>query len=119
MAARLSAKATIGRTVLPDDQRGTGWKPEPVDHRDYDHLLRDYLPRIGKPRVAITGPVALKSEDLPVVRDQTTLGSCTGHLARGMLLYSLRQMGPQFRKPGYDLSPLFAYYNGRDLEGSI
>ena len=108
----------VGNRTLPDG-RGLGWVPEPPDHRDYDNLLRDYLPKVGKPRVVITEKVSLKAEDIPVVRDQSQLGSCTGHGVRGILTYKVRQMGPQFRKPGYDLSPLFAYYNGRELEGSI
>jgi C1A family cysteine protease len=104
-------QAKIGGWVLSNGRAG-GWQPEPADHRD--QLFRGF-----KPRKAITERVTLKEEFLPPVRDQGQLGSCTGHGVRGCLLYSLRQKGEVFRKPGYDLSPLFAYYQARVLENSV
>jgi C1A family cysteine protease len=101
----------VGGWVLNNGKAG-GWQPEVSDHRD--QLFRGF-----KPRKAITEPVALKQEFLPPVRDQGQLGSCTGHGVRGCLLYSLRQKGEVFRRAGYDLSPLFAYYQARVLEDSV
>lgn len=103
--------AKYGRWVMKNGKAG-GWAPEPADHRD--QIFKGALPR-----KAITDQVALKDEFLPSIRDQGQLGSCTGHGVRGALMYSLRQKGEVFRKPGYDLSPLFAYYQARALENAV
>jgi C1A family cysteine protease len=103
--------AKIGGWVLPN-RRAAGWLPDVPDHRD--QLFKGL-----KPRKAITEKVALKEEFLPPIGDQGNLGSCTGWAIRACLLYSLRQQGEVFRKPGYGLSALFAYYQARLLDNSV
>src|SRR5215207_1190082 len=104
------AKPNVERWNVGD--KGTGWIPDIPDHRD--QLFRDF-----RPRVAITERVALKDEFLPPIRDQLALGSCVGHSVSSALLYSLRQKGEVFRKPGYGLSPLYCYYRAREYINTI
>lgn len=96
----------MAHLVLPNG-KGHGWKPDTPDYRDK-------LMRGARPRIAVTGPVALKSEYLPAVRDQGQLGSCTGHGVTGGLMYKLRERGR-----AVELSALYAYYQGRVLEASV
>lgn len=93
--------------VLPSG-RGHGWRPDTPSHRDY--LFRDKFTA----RKAITGPVGLQEAFLPAIRDQGTLGSCTGHGVSGCLMYGLRQRG---RKTV--LSARYSYYQGRVIEACV
>jgi C1A family cysteine protease len=97
----------MAHLVLPNSH-GHGWKPDTPDYRDH------YLSTLIKAPKRITGPVALKAEFLPPVRDQGQLGSCTGFGATGALMYKLRE-----RKREVQLSALYAYYQARVVEGSV
>jgi C1A family cysteine protease len=96
----------VSRFLLPNGYYG-GWQPEPPDHRD--QLLKNkFAPRI------IPEVVELNPEFYPDVRDQGALGSCTGQATTGALMYKLRQRDKQ-----HELSPLYAYYRAREMEGTI
>lgn len=105
-------------------QRKYSWKPDKKDHRD---LL------LAEPPVSIT-TILPKSADLrhlcPPIQDQGQLGSCTVHAGVGgafdfLELKELRAKAPITASPEefgqtFQLgSRLFAYYNERDLEGTV
>jgi len=86
-------------------QRAYGWRPDKPDHRD----LRLSLAR----PVKLPDTVDLRPRAMPV-RDQASLGSCTGFCLRGLYGYQAKVQGQAFEP-----SPLFGYYCERVLEGSV
>lgn len=77
-----------------------GWKPDTKDTRDY---------QFAAPRLKLPKTVDLRSK-LSAVKNQSTLGSCTGH-AVGAYMEFLYPSRPNF-------SRLFLYYNGRAIDGT-
>lgn len=85
-----------------------GWKPDKPDHRD----LR-YMASGG--HVPVPPSAMLEGADifLPPIRDQGEQGSCTGFSVSGAIEFKRAQLGQGTEQ----LSPRFAYYNGRAIEG--
>jgi C1A family cysteine protease len=81
-----------------------GWKPDKPDVRD----RRMALTRPSLPRSDFLDP-----DLLAPVRDQGNQGSCTGHASKSAVQFKRKQNG----EPDLELSPRFAYYNGRMIEG--
>lgn len=84
-------------------ERNYGWKPDVADHRDF--LFRTAPEAAAKlptfvDRIGLGNPI----------EDQGNLGSCTGNA-------STSAMEIVTKIPA--LSRLFAYYNGRALEGTV
>jgi C1A family cysteine protease len=86
-----------------------GWKPDPKDNRDYKYKL--YLPWKELP-----SKVDLRSQCSPV-RDQGQLGSCTAFaMATGLREWMMwRNLGGEHTL----MSPLFLYWQERNLEGTV
>lgn len=83
-----------------------GWKPDKPDIRD--HKLGAGTPRANPPNAFLDGDL------LPPIRDQGNQGSCTGHMTRSMVQFKRNTNA----EPLQELSPRFAYYNGRLIEGT-
>lgn len=90
-------------------QRWHGWKPDKPDHRDLKYQAGSAPSQQLPPAATLEGAEIF----LPAIRDQGDTGCCTGFSMAGALEYKCAQLGV-----GVDvLSPLFAYYNGRVIEG--
>lgn len=97
----------MANLVLPNG-KGHGWKRDTPSHRD--KYMRD-----RPTKVAITGPVGfLDRGQHPAIRDQGSLGSCTGHGTRTALQTQLKARGKEV-----ELSPLYIYWRGREKEACI
>ena len=84
--------------------RKYGWKRQLPDHRD----------QLYKPEV-LSLPSFVKLGNLPPIKDQGDLGSCTAHgLTSAVEFLELKDGHPLTL-----LSRLFLYYNERALEGTI
>jgi len=83
-----------------------GWKPDLPDHRD--------LRMAPRPTEALPRRSILPSQFVPPVRNQGAQGSCTGHGVRSIMQYMRMK---EAQKP-LELSPRFAYWNGRAIEGT-
>ena len=88
--------------------RKLGWKRSLPDVRD----RRWFWNRASRPE---QDTVDLRSGCSPI-RDQGNLGCCTGFGITAVIEYDLIKLGRTHRVP---LSPLFVYYNERDMEGDI
>jgi C1A family cysteine protease len=88
-----------------------GWKPDKPDVRDWKYDLSRMAGESAMPQQA-TLPGADKF--LPPIRNQGQQGSCTGHGTRSACQYLRAAEGQQ----SVELSPRFAYYNGRVIEGT-
>lgn len=84
-----------------------GWKPDLPDVRD----LR--MPFLRAPEVLPSQSI-LSSKFMPPVRNQGNQGSCTGHGVRSIIQYVRAK---EHQHP-MELSPRFAYWNGRFIEGT-
>jgi len=93
--------------------RGLGWKPDLPDVRD-----RIYRPpqMLGLLAPQLPAVVDLRPKCGPV-RDQGSLGACTGFAIASALAHLHHDDGDKFA--AHDLSPLFIYYQERKLEGTI
>jgi C1A family cysteine protease len=82
-----------------------GWKRQPIDERDHKYALKVMrLPSKVNQSMKIT------------VRDQMTIGACTGF----GICYAVRHMDkPDKNGVRINPSPLFLYYNERWIEGTI
>jgi hypothetical protein len=115
--ASLSTARKVGRTVLPNIRKGTGWRPGIKDARAWrlSRALGDV------PRGAPDGVIHLRRELYPRIRDQGQLGSCTGHALRNSMRYLLAErLGERLDGDWgekWDLSPLAAYWLGRQPQG--
>lgn len=78
-----------------------GWTRDVSDTRDY---------KFSAPRTRLPKTVDLRSK-MSAVKNQGSLGSCTGH-AVGAVLEFLHPSRPNF-------SRLFLYYNGRAADGTV
>jgi len=83
-----------------------GWRPDTPDQRD--HKLQ--LVAVSK----YPDSYDMRPQDTPI-KNQTTLGSCTGNAIAGSLAFENKQAG----KPALDPSRLFIYYNERVIEGTV
>lgn len=88
-------------------QQGFGWHPSLPDFRDLQLAAAVPLPAAPPPRIDLTNL-------LPAVRDQGPIGSCTGFGGTAAYYATSKANG---RYP-VNMSPLFAYYNARRLEGT-
>lgn len=97
----------VGPLPKPQSHKWFGWKRDKGDPKD-----RPYM----RPK-AMRLPASdwLSPAFMPSIRDQGAQGSCTGHMARSMAQF-LRAVGAQ---PSLELSPAFAYLNGRVIEGTV
>jgi C1A family cysteine protease len=86
--------------------RWFGWRPDKPDHRD----LR--LPKASAGEMPASA--MLLGDFLPPIRDQGDQGSCVGHCVRSALQYKRAVLG----QDELELSPRFAYYNARLIEGT-
>jgi C1A family cysteine protease len=84
-----------------------GWKPDTPDFRDHMFAVapHDAMPRHHQ----------LPANLMPAIRDQGEQGSCTGHGAYGVATYLHHWSG---QKTSDRLSPRFAYWNARVIEGT-
>lgn len=85
-----------------------GWRPDVPDYRDHVHI----------PTLQMATPIKhlFNPAFLPHVRNQGEQGSCTGHMAYGIAAYlHLRE---HQNVHAANLSPRFAYWNARKLEGT-
>jgi C1A family cysteine protease len=98
----------MARLVLPNGF-GHGWKPDTPDHRDL--LLRNKVKRVRQ----LPDKLYLDPEAIPAQRDQGEQGACTGFGLTGALMWSLKAK----RKEDKQLSPAFAYLQGRIIEASV
>lgn len=87
--------------------RKYGWKPDKPDI--HDKSWKPTAIKLPKPRFF------LDPRFIPSRTDQGNLGSCTGWGVRGPISYVRCRKGETFM----ELSPLFAYYNGRVIENTI
>lgn len=83
-----------------------GWRRQLPDWRDWQ------FPMVAKP-ITLPHSVDLRPKDSPIY-DQGELGSCTGNATAGAVQFERRRQGLADFVP----SRLFAYYNGRALEGT-
>lgn len=97
----------MAHLVLPNGH-GHGWRPDTPDHRDRYLFQRQLAPK------PVPAQFYLDPKYLPAVRDQGQLGSCTGFGTTGALTW-----GGRHKFKDLDLSPLFAYYQGRVIEASV
>jgi hypothetical protein len=105
-SSRSSARRKITPTVQPRSVKWMGWRPDTPDHRDAEHYFR------AQPRPL--DPIHfLPARFMPAIRDQGSQGSCTGHMAYGIAHYVDAYCGGKTKL----LSPAFAYWNARALEG--
>jgi C1A family cysteine protease len=81
------------------------WIPDLPDQRDHKYL---------KASVSIPKKVDLREKCSPV-EDQETLGCCVGNSLVGAMEYLNNVETNTYT----DLSRLFVYYNGRDIEGTV
>jgi hypothetical protein len=90
-----------------------GWKPDTPDGVNDHEFNPTWLKgaTVEPPRKHF-----LPAKFMPPVRDQGNQGSCTGHMAYGMAAYVHLYCGQPL--PNDKLSPRFAYWNARVLEGS-
>lgn len=84
--------------------RRYGWKRQLPDHRD----------QLYKPEV-LSLPSFVKLGNLPPIKDQGDLGSCTAHGITSCVEY----LELKDKHPLTLLSRLFLYYNERRLEGTV
>ena len=84
-----------------------GWKPQHPDWRDHP------APMSVAPS-KLPASVDLRPKDSPIY-DQGQLGSCTGNATAGAIQFGRRREG----LPDFIPSRLFAYYNGRAIEGTV
>lgn len=88
--------------------KGYGWRPDKPDKRDQAYLYRPTYAKLARQG-------ALPAEIIPPVGDQGGQGSCTGwssaHACDFLRAQSRQDMSIR-------LSPTFAYWNGRKIEGS-
>lgn len=88
-----------------------GWRPDKPDHRDRRRAAGDSSILAGLPPAA-TLPGA--EQFLPPIRDQGEQGSCVGHAIAQAIQYKRSAMGQE----PLVMSPRFAYYNARLIEGN-
>lgn len=93
----------------PRSHQWYGWRKDHPDFRDYKY---GPLLRLSKPLAAYPDQVDLRSVMPPVV-DQGQAGSCTGNSSVALPEHNMLANS----QPLTLLSRLFAYYNGRVLEG--
>lgn len=86
-----------------------GWRRDTPDYRDKVAAAPSFQAAAAQPRKGFVLP-----STLPGIRDQGDQGSCTGHAIRGHAM-SVKTFGGQ---PLVELSPAFAYWNARRLEGA-
>lgn len=94
---------------------GTGWRPQPVDERDYTTKhpsIQDIYKSVRENPLPIH--VDLRGYCTPI-EDQGNLGSCTAQAACGLVEYR------EYEKHGNytDQSRLFEYYNSRIIDDLI
>lgn len=89
--------------------RNYGYVVDSLDARDHHFVAAPHIAAAELPMVVDTrtlcGPI----------HDQGDLGSCTGNAIAGMIEYERNKE----RKPSFNASRLFIYYNERAMEGSI
>lgn len=88
-----------------------GWRPDTPDVNDHEFSPNWLKGGIAEPPRKHFLPAHL----MPPIRDQGEQGSCTGHMAYGMAAYVHHYCG---QETSAKLSPRFAYWNARVLEGS-
>ena len=92
---------------LPAKHSRYSWKPDVADHRD---RLMTVAKAVALPKyvnqIGLTNPI----------EDQSDLGSCTGNSTTSALEITLAK---DMKLGGIALSRLFAYYNGRVIEGTV
>lgn len=88
--------------------RFTGWRPSPIDSRDY-------VTQVGEGVAIPVGsyPTEYEPDDTPPIDNQADLGACTANAAMRAIRYAFIQAGVD---PG-PLSRLWAYAQTRFLEG--
>ncbi len=110
--------AATGNLVLPSNGKGHGWKRDTPRLEAYK--FTDLMKKRGIEVRRNWGnePIRLNRKAYPRINDQGTLGSCTGQATRVALMYDLLNRDNQ-RFGKIDLSPLYAYYRGREKENCI
>lgn len=103
---RLSSSAPI----LRDIGKASGWVPEPSDHRDWPLSKMTSVMSTYSPDSA-----SLNRQNLSPVRDQMTVGSCTGMAVAAAVEYLRRKPTEDFWETLY--SPLFPYWFARKAIG--
>lgn len=96
-------------TIEPQKVRRYGWKPSKPDYRDEKYMYR--------PTATVTLPIQAKLDPafLPPIGDQGDQGSCTGWSTARACDF-LRAKSGQDRR--VVLSPRFAYWVARQIEGT-
>lgn len=87
-----------------------GYIPDLADHRD--KLFAKAGLEVPK-KLLDNVDLRATPSGFPSVRNQGPLGACVGHGTRTGMLFANMMDGEQI-----DLSPLFIYFNGRQLEGT-
>lgn len=114
--------AKIKRMLLPNG-KAHGWRPDRRDPLNDWTITKKLAARV--PRSALNQDIiTLDPQTFPRIRNQGSLGSCTGFGLRSAILqqmlarYGDDKLAGEWGKK-YDLSPLAMYYLGRELENSI
>jgi len=89
--------------------KGTGWKRDVPDERDYKFSLPEGIRAMALPEKVDLSPL------MPEVWDQGELGSCTANAIGAIMAYN----NTKAKKRKYTPSRLFIYYNEREAEGTI
>lgn len=109
---------SLHRIVVDGVARGTGWLPDPPDHRDCtldDAGISSMIQRTGAMDLtanSIAASVDLRPWCSPI-EDQGQLGSCTANAGVGMLEYFQRRAYGEY----LDASRLFLYKATREFLG--